>query len=259
MSLPALALSADFSYAPDLLAITKEAFATAKAAVSHAIDGLVNGSAPAFRAVKECEEQLDHFDRELDQRLAPAITQVDAAHAQELLACMKMMIDLERTGDLVAAFAERSAIVRNRIEMQDVEYLTRMACLLENMLVQARQAFCHRDVDQALKVLRADSEMDRFRNLLLMRHTDSAEGTPGHESLHVLLMATALERAGDHAKNMAEEVCHLVTGQTIRHLLKCKDKPVEQLYLDWLAKHRTERQTPTADLAPDEERAAKMS
>ncbi len=240
MSLPTLALSPDFSHAPDLLTITKEAFTTAKEAVSHAIDGLVNGSAPAFRAVKECEEQLDNFDRELDQRLATAITQASAVQAQELLACMKLMIDLERTGDLVAAFAERTSIVRNRIDMQDVEYLTRMACLLETMLVQAKQAFCQRNVDQALKVLRADAEMDRFRNLLLVRHTDSPEGTPGHESLHVLLMATALERAGDHAKNMAEEVCHLVTGQTIRHLMKSKDKPVEQLYLDWLARKKAE-------------------
>lgn len=234
--LPALALSEDFSYAPDLLTITREAFVAAKSAVSHAIDGLVNGSSPAFRAVKECEERLDNFDHELDQRLAPAITQVSAAQARVLLACMKLMIDLERTGDLVAAFAERSAIVRNRIEMQDLESLTRMACVLENMLNQAQQAFCDRNVDQALKVLRADSEMDRFRNLLLVRHTDSPDGLQGQESLHVLLMATALERAGDHVKNMAEEVCHLVTGQSIRHLLKSKDKPVEQLYLDWLAR-----------------------
>lgn len=247
MSLPALALSEDFSYAPDLLTITKEAFTTAKTAVSHAIDGLVNGSAPAFRAVKECEEQLDNFDRELDQRLAPALTQVNGTQAQELLACMKLMIDLERTGDLVAAFSERTAIVRNRIDMQDLEYLTRMACLLENMLIQAKQAFCERNVDEALKVLRADSEMDRFRNLLLVRHTDSPDGLPGHESLHVLLMATALERAGDHAKNMAEEVCHLVTGQTIRHLLKSKDKPVEQLYLDWLARQRSDSHDPAPE------------
>jgi phosphate transport system protein len=247
MSLPALALSDDFSYAPDLLTITQEAFAAAKSAVSHAIDGLVNGSAPSLRAVKACEEQLDNFDRELDQRLAPAITQVSAKQAQELLACMKLMIDLERTGDLVAAFAERASIVRNRIEMQDIEYLTRMACLLENMLIQARQSFCERDVEKALKVLRADSEMDRFRNLILVRHTEGPDGLPGRESLHVLLMATALERAGDHAKNMAEEVCHLVTGQTIRHLLHCKDKPVEQLYLDWLAAHRTQSPTPGDD------------
>jgi len=248
MSLPALALSEDFSYAPDLLTITNEAFTVTRAAVSHAIDGLVNGSAPAFLSVKECEEQLDKFDRELDQRLAPAITQADAAHAQELLACMKLMIDLERTGDLVAAFAERAAIVRNRIDMQDVDFLTRMACILENMLIQAKQAFCERNVDQALKVLRADAEMDRFRNLLLIRHTDSPDGLPGHESLHVLLMATAMERAGDHAKNMAEEVCHLVTGKTIRHLLQSKDKPVEQLYIDWLAKQRAESQNGAADL-----------
>jgi len=238
-SLPALTLAEDSSYAPDLLTITKEAFITTKSAVSHAIDGLVNGSRPAFQAVKECEERLDSFDREVDQRLAPAITQVSVAQARVLLACMKLMIDLERTGDLVAAFAERSAIVRNRIDMHDLESLTRMACVLENMLIQAQQAFCDRNVDQALKVLRADSEMDRFRNLLLVRHTDNPDGLHGQESLHVLLMATALERAGDHAKNMAEEVCHLVTGQTIRHLLKSKDKPVEQLYLDWLAKQAT--------------------
>lgn len=238
-SVPALTLSEDLSYAPDLLAITKEAFLTAKSAVSHAIDGLVNGSQPAFQAVKECEERLDGFDRELDQRLAPAITQVSAPQARVLLACMKLMIDLERTGDLVAAFSERSAIVRNRIDMQDLEYLTRMGCVLENMLAQAQQAFCDRNVDQALKVLRVDAEMDRFRNLLLVRHTDNPQGLQGQESLHVLLMATALERAGDHAKNMAEEVCHLVTGQTIRHLLKSKDKPVEQLYLDWLARQGT--------------------
>ena len=178
----ALAVSEDFSYAPDLLTITREAFVTAKAAVSHSIDGLVNGSKPAFQAVKECEERLDSFDRELDQRLAPAITQVNAAQARVLLACMKLMIDLERAGDLVAAFAERSAIVRTRIDMQDLDYLTRMACVLENMLTQAQQAFAERNVDLALKVLRADTEMDRFRNLLLVRHTDSPDGLQGQEA-----------------------------------------------------------------------------
>lgn len=249
MSLPALALSEDFSYAPELPVITKEAFGTAKNAITNAIDGLVNGSVPAFRAVRACEEQLDRFDHELDQRLAPAITRASAAQAQELLACMKLMLDLERTGDLIAGFAERASAVRNRIEMQDVEYLTRMACILENMLLQANQAFCGRNVDQALNVLRADAEMDRFRNLLLVRHTEGPEGLRGRESLHVLLMATSLERAGDHVKNMAEEVCHLVTGQSVRHLLKCKDKPVEQLYLDWLAKHHTGPQPPATEPA----------
>lgn len=221
---------------PDLVDLTFRACALAKDCASHAIDAFLNGSQSALQAVRRSEEELDDLDRELDERLAVTITQVSPGRARELLACMKMMLDLERVGDLIAAFAERSAIVRNRIDMADVEQLTRMACLLENMLAQMGRAFRERDVDQAIRVLRADSELDRLRNLLVVRHTENPEGLKGHESLHVFSMATALERAGDHVKNMAEELCHLATGHTVRHLVRSKDKPFEQLFLDWLAK-----------------------
>ena len=66
------------------------------------------------------------------------------------------------------------------------------------------RAFAARDVDQAIRVLRTDSEVDRLRNLIVVRHTENAEGLKGMESLHVLSMANALERVGDHIKNMAE-------------------------------------------------------
>jgi len=175
------------------------------------------------------------MDRELDERLSAEITRVTPEEARELLACLKLMLDLERVGDLVASFAERSAIVRNRLDMEDIDHLTRMACTLENMLEQITRAFSTRNVEQAIHVLRRDAEVDRLRNLLLVRHTDNPEGLRGRESLHVLSMATALERSGDHVKNMAEEICHLATGHTVRHLLRSKDKPVEQMFLDWLA------------------------
>jgi phosphate transport system protein len=236
---PALSVVKQTSAKPDLVDLTRQACAVAKDAVSHALDGLVNGSSDALQAVRNCEEKLDDLDREMDERLASTITQVAPPQARELLACMKLMLDLERVGDLVASFAERAAIVRNRIDMDDVEQLTRMACLVENMLTQVGSAFIARDVDQAIRVLRADSEIDRLRNLLLLRHTENAEGLKGPESLHVLSMANALERAGDHIKNMAEEVCHLATGHTLRHLVRSKDKPVEQLFLDWLARQHS--------------------
>jgi phosphate uptake regulator len=120
-----------------------------------------------------------------------------------------------------------------------VEQLTRMACLVENMLAQIGRAFNTRDVDQALRVLRTDAEIDRLRNLLVVRHTENAEGLKGQESLHVLSMANALERSGDHIKNMAEELCHLATGHTLRHLMRSKDKPLEQLFLDWLSQQNS--------------------
>jgi len=215
---------------------TREACLIAKEGVSHAVSVLLNGSAAALHEVRCCEEHLDDLDRELDEELANTITQVEPANARELLACMKLMIDIERVGDLVASFAERAAVVRNRLDMDDVEHLTRMACLVENMLAQIAPALVARDIDQALHVLRSDSEIDRLRNLLVVRHTENPEGLKGHGSLHVLAMATALERAGDHIKNMAEEVCHLATGHSLRHLRRTKDKPLEQMFLDWLAR-----------------------
>jgi phosphate transport system protein len=237
MNLPSFAVAEQpASASSDLVEITRHACLLAKEAVSHALDGLINGSSAALQAVRRCEEKLDDLDRELDERLAGTITQVAPAQARELLACMKLMVDLERVGDLVVSFAERAAIVRNRIDMEDIEQLTRMTCLVENMLNQISDAFAARDVDQAIRALRTDAEIDRFRNLLVVRHTENAEGLRGQESLHVLAMANALERAGDHIKNMAEELCHLATGHTLRHLMRAKDKPFEQLFLDWLSR-----------------------
>jgi len=222
-----------------LVELSMKACACAHQAVSHALDALINGSPMALAAVRKCEEQLDGMDREIDEAMAVVITQVTPQQARELLACMKLMLDLERIGGLVASFAERSAIVRNRIEMEDVEQLTRMGCLLENMLGAMARAFAARNIEQAIQVLRTDSEIDRLRNLIVVRHTENAEGIKGPESLHVLSMANALERAGDHIKNMAEELCHLATGHTMRHLIRSKDKPIEQLFLDWLARQNT--------------------
>jgi phosphate transport system protein len=236
MNWPTLVVINGKAARPDLVELTMQACDQAKDCASHAIDALLNGSPGALEAVRRAEEKLDDLDREIDERMATTITQVAPEQARELLACMKLMLDLERVGDLIAGFAERSAIVRNRLDMDDIEQLTRMACLLENMLTQMARAFRERNIDLAIRVLRTDSEIDRLRNLLVVRHTENAEGLKGQESLHVLSMATSLERAGDHVKNMAEELCHLATGHTVRHLIRAKDKPFEQLFLDWLAK-----------------------
>jgi phosphate transport system protein len=100
-------------------------------------------------------------------------------------------------------------------------------------------AFEKREIETAIKVLRADSELDRLRNLVFMRHVgEQRDSEPMHESVQVLFMAHAIERAGDHAKNLAEEVCHFVSGRTLRHVLRTHDKSFEQLFLDWLREKR---------------------
>src|SRR5438270_11278468 len=179
MNSQAVLLPQKFSGQAHLVELAMSSFAAAHDAVSHAIDALINGSQLALTAVRKCEEQLDNMDREMDEELATVITQVKPPQARELLACMKLMLDLERVGDLIASFSERSAIVRNRIDMDDIEQLTRMGCLLENMLSIMVKAFAGRNIEQALQVLRTDSEVDRLRNLIVVRHTENAEGIKG--------------------------------------------------------------------------------
>jgi phosphate transport system protein len=109
-----------------------------------------------------------------------------------------------------------------------------MATVLEKMLEDVGVAFSSRDVKKALDVLRADAEMDRLRNLIFLRHIENPENIHRQSSLQVIFMTQSLERAGDHAKNLAEEVCFFVSGHTVRHVMMTYDKPFEQLFLDWL-------------------------
>jgi phosphate transport system protein len=95
-------------------------------------------------------------------------------------------------------------------------------------------------VKKAVEVLRADAEMDRLRNLLFLCPIENPEGMARQASLQVVFMTQSLERAGDHAQNLAEEVCHFVSGHTIRHVMMGYDKPIEQMFLDWL-RHRDDR------------------
>lgn len=220
----------------ELLQLTRRACETAATAVAQASIGVVHANHEALDLVMHCERELDRIDREVDQRVTAAITRVSRDEARELLACMKFVVDLERIGDLLSSFAARGKSVAVRLTSDDLNDLTRMAMVLEQMLADAQTALAKRDLDRAIAVLRADAEIDRLRNLIFIRQLESSERT--QDSVQLLFMAQALERSGDHAKNLAEEVCHLVSGTSVRHTLRQADKPYEQMFLDWLRKRR---------------------
>ena len=224
-----------------LFARTIEACWLAKEAAGAAAEGIATGSRPLLSSLLEREKQLDELDVEIDAGVTEAIIQVSAEQARELLACMKVMIGLERIGDLLLSFANSAQAAGARLEPQDTRDLTHMATVLEKMLSDVHAAFSTRDVKKAVDVLRADAEMDRVRNLIFLRHIENPENVARSESLQIIFMTQSLERAGDHAKNLAEEVCHFVSGHSVRHVLMTYDKPIEQMFLDWL-KHKDEKQ-----------------
>ena len=213
---------------------TAEACHMAKEAAGAVAEGIAIGSSALLNSLRQRERQLDTLDMEIDSGVTTAITEVGPAEARELLACMKVMIALERIGDLLLSFANSALAVSGRIDSEDTRDLTQMATLLEKMLTDCGTAFAGRNVSKALDVLRADAEMDRIRNLLFLRHIENPENLVRQASLQVIFMTQSLERAGDHAKNLAEEVCHFVSGRTVRHVSIAYDKPVEQMFIDYI-------------------------
>jgi phosphate transport system protein len=128
--------------------------------------------------------------------------------------------------------ANRLESVAPRMQPQDAHDISRMANIVSNMLGDVGEAFSARDVRRAIDVLKADAELDRLRNLVFIRHIENPENEPRQESFHLVFISQALERAGDHAKNLAEEICHLVSGRSVRHIMREYDRPVEQVYFE---------------------------
>jgi len=218
----------------DLVKRTIEACELARQAAAIAAEGIATGSMARLNDIRQCEKDLDAIDVEVDSGVTSTITRVPEAETGQLLACMKLMIGLERIGDLLLSFATSAQATGARIDSQDARELTQMATILEKMLADVGQSFSQRDVKKAIEVLRADAEMDRLRNLIFLRHIENPENIERRASLQVIFMTQSLERAGDHAKNLAEEVCHFVSGRSIRHLLMAYDKPREQMFIEWL-------------------------
>jgi len=183
---------------------------------------LQNSSHMAFLAIKDCEKELDRMERQIDEELPTAITEVTEPEARELLACLKFITDLERIGDLILWVAHRVQELPVKLPQKDTEQLIAMAGIVHNMLKQVQQGFEERDFDRARSVLRVDSDIDHIYRSLFRRHFQKTPEKQIQRSTDVLLMAQALERAGDHAKNLAEELFHLIEGHSMRHLPKKK-------------------------------------
>ena len=172
----------------------------------------------AFLAIRDCEQELDQIERQIDERIAAAITRVGEARARQLLACLKFITDLERIGDLVMGAAHRLQSRRHRVANADAEQLIQMLTILCGMLEQVHRGFTRHDIESAREVLRTDPQVDRICHALFQRHLADKDADP--QTFEILLIAQAFERVGDHAKNLAEELVSLSEGRSLRHTSK---------------------------------------
>src|SRR5271170_4898688 len=102
----------------EMTALIRQACLVARDAPANTSEFIGNSSKMAFLAVKDCEKELDRIERQVDEKITSAITEVTEAEARELLACLKFIIDLERIGDLTWSIAMRLQHV-SRLQKDD--------------------------------------------------------------------------------------------------------------------------------------------
>jgi phosphate transport system protein len=187
-----------------------------------AVDGLASGDLEALDRVIEDDHRVNAMEVGLDESCSQIIArrQPAASDLRLVMAIIKTITDLERIGDEAEKIARMAKLIHEakRAHMPRLE-LKHVASLALSMLRKALDAFARLDVDSALQVVKQDRGVDdEFRSILRQLITFMMEDPRTiSRCLETLFVAKAIERIGDHAKNMAEYVVYMVEGRDVRH------------------------------------------
>ncbi|HXG89984.1 MAG TPA: phosphate signaling complex protein PhoU [Vicinamibacterales bacterium] len=148
-----------------------------------------------------------------------ALHQPMAADLRAIVAAVKINTDLERVGDLAVNIAEAAKRYLQHPPVKPLIDIPRMGDIAQGMLRDSLDAFVRRDVALAEAVLAADDQLDGlktqiFRELLTYMLAEPSTIEP---ALDLILISRHLERIGDHATNVAEDVIFMVSARDVRH------------------------------------------
>jgi phosphate transport system protein len=193
--------------------------------VSRAVYALTQFSSTVASEVLATEERVNAIEVAIDRDLSTIIArrQPTARDLRLLIAISKTIANLERVGDEAARIARTvqrlvAAGVSStlRLPVNDLVYESELAVA---QLRKALDAFARLDVDRAIEVLKQDDLIDReFEGLLRQLITFMMEDPRTiSASIDLVFVAKAIERVGDHAKNLAEQIIYIVKGTDVRH------------------------------------------
>ena len=192
-----------------------------ESAIHRAVRSLVEQNRELAEDVIRDEPRVNRMEMEIDglaTRLL-ALRQPVARDLRLLTAALKINTDLERIGDLAMHIAERSLSLMNHPLVKPMTDIPKMASLVQSMLLKCLDAFVNSDADLAYSVLLADDEVDQLRDTVHEELLDVMQRDPTvlTAAIDLIFIARNLERIGDHATNIAEDVVFLVKGIDVRH------------------------------------------
>jgi phosphate transport system protein len=186
-----------------------------------AIQGLVQRDPALIEKVMRGDEPLNELHIEVDNRCFTllALYQPMATDLRAIVAAVKINTDLERVGDLAVNIAEAARRYVTHAPVKKLIDIPQMGDIAQAMLRDALDSFVRRDTRLAQQVLNEDDRLDGlktqvFRELLTYMLNDPTTVEP---ALDLILISRHLERIGDHATNVAEDVIFMVSALDVRH------------------------------------------
>ena len=191
--------------------------------VSAAIDAYSSGEVASVKSIVESDRKINDLEKAIDDDCAHIIAkrQPAASDLRLVLGISKIVTDLERAGDEAKKIAKgvRRIYEAGHMPAQYGVGIRHLAEAALSMVRQALDAFARLDPALATQVIRADSEVDvEFKSIIRQLITHMMEDPRTITvSIDIIAIARAIERIGDHAKNVSEQVVFVVEGRDIRH------------------------------------------
>lgn len=189
--------------------------------VALAMRALADKDDELARDVVKNDAQIDRDENDIDELALQilATRQPVASDLRFISMSLKLVVDLERIGDLACGIAKRALELNRLPTLEPRVDLSQLAQLVQANLQAALDSFVRKDAERATAVITADVEIDRlnaslFAELIAHVATDPATVT---RVLPLTSVCRYLERVGDHVKNLAEDVVYMVRATDVRH------------------------------------------
>ncbi|MFU8816054.1 MAG: phosphate signaling complex protein PhoU [Pseudomonadales bacterium] len=192
-----------------------------------AAQALINQDEQLATKVRTGDVEVNRLEVEIDERCIHIIArrQPAASDLRTLVSIMKASTDLERIGDEAGRIAKMAQAL-SQLEYPGDQYadFRVLSARAEEIVANSLDAFARLDPDGAMQVIESDEHIDQGYNALVRDRSSNmrADATSIDRDMNVIWAARALERIGDHAKNISEYVVYLVKGQDVRHADKLR-------------------------------------
>ncbi|MBK9161607.1 MAG: phosphate signaling complex protein PhoU [Nitrosomonadales bacterium] len=192
--------------------------------IRSAIESLVSGDVAVMNRVIADDHRINALEVKIDESCSQVIArrQPTASDLRMVMTVVKTITDLERIGDEAEKIARMAKMLSQKqgLALPRYQEIKHAADLAVEMLRKSLDAFARLDVVMAAQVVRQDDQVDdEFRAIMRYLITFMMEDPRTiSTSLEILFVAKAIERIGDHAKNMAEYVIYMVKGRDVRHV-----------------------------------------